>query len=401
MRYKLSDVCSYGNGRIRTSSLNLNTYISTENLLPDKGGLVKAAKLPSTPQATRFDKGDVLVSNIRPYFKKIWFADRIGGCSNDVLNFRVKENNYSKFLYYVLSDDKFFDYSMSTAKGTKMPRGDKAAIMNYNVPLKTYQEQKAIADTLSCLDDKIELNNKINENLEQQAQAIFKSWFVDFEPFQDGEFEESELGVIPKGWRVFKLNELFNHIKPGTNYQPKRILDGIPFLNIRNVNNGYIDLSDVKYISQDDYDFVHKTWKPEANDILISRIGTLGLVAAISEEHLPIAVHYNFIVIKSEYLPFQFIYFMLKSENFQQSYDLIKKQSVQEYVTIDDVEKIKIAFPKDLDEATQAVETLSRFYDCISSNQRQNKKLQMIRDGLLPKLMSGEIEVTNPPVTCG
>jgi type I restriction enzyme S subunit len=110
---------------------------------------------------------DVLVSNIRPYFKKIWYATFNGGCSNDVLVFRTKDGVNSQFLHYVLADDAFFDYSMATSKGTKMPRGDKKAIMEYKVPNLSFENQSKIASILKTLDDKIELNNEINNNLEQ------------------------------------------------------------------------------------------------------------------------------------------------------------------------------------------------------------------------------------------
>ena len=105
------------------------------------------------------------MSNIRPYFKKIWFADCDGGCSNDVLVLRAKENINAKFLYYVLADDAFFNYSTATSKGTKMPRGDKTAIMQYEVPNFDLLTQKKIAAILSNIDEKIELNNRINDNL--------------------------------------------------------------------------------------------------------------------------------------------------------------------------------------------------------------------------------------------
>ena len=106
----------------------------------------------------------MLVSNIRPYFKKIWFATKEGGCSNDVLVFRAKKGINPNYLYYVLSDDTFFNYSTATSKGTKMPRGDKTAIMSYEVEVKNYEEQLKIASVLEVLDKKIQLNNAINNN---------------------------------------------------------------------------------------------------------------------------------------------------------------------------------------------------------------------------------------------
>ena len=165
MMCRLEDICEYGKGKVDVASLDEKTYISTENMEPNKGGITKASSLPSTSQAQAFIEGDVLVSNIRPYFKKIWFAEFSGGCSNDVLVFRAKEGVNKRFLYYVLSEDSFFDYSMATSKGTKMPRGDKSAIMKYGVLGFTSDEQEKISEILKNFDRKIQLNEEINENL--------------------------------------------------------------------------------------------------------------------------------------------------------------------------------------------------------------------------------------------
>ena len=169
MRYSLMDICEYAKGKIDVSSLDEETYISTENMMPNKGGITKASSLPTVTQTQVFCVGDVLVSNIRPYFKKIWFAEFEGGCSNDVLVFRAKEGVSKRFLYYVLANDIFFDYSMATSKGTKMPRGDKVAIMKYAVPDFSYDEQVKIAEILEMFDRKIKLNTEINDNLPPQG----------------------------------------------------------------------------------------------------------------------------------------------------------------------------------------------------------------------------------------
>lgn len=165
MKYRLEDICSFRKEKVEVSSLTLENYISTENMLPNKAGITKATSLPKCNTTQRFECGDVLVSNIRPYFKKIWKAKFNGGCSNDVLVFSAKKGFDSEFLYYVLSNDFFFDYSMATSKGTKMPRGDKKFIMNYEVPCFDMNIQIKIASILKSIDDKIELNNKINNNL--------------------------------------------------------------------------------------------------------------------------------------------------------------------------------------------------------------------------------------------
>ena len=172
MKSSLSDICEYGKGKVNIDTLNTSTYISTENMLPNKGGITQASSLPKAKQTQCFNAGDILVSNIRPYFKKIWFAEFAGGCSNDVLVLKAKDNTYKRFLYYVLADDKFFEYSMATSKGTKMPRGDKVAIMEYEVPCFSYSEQERIAEILGTLDEKIHNNIRINENLASAKQNL-------------------------------------------------------------------------------------------------------------------------------------------------------------------------------------------------------------------------------------
>ncbi len=165
MRYKLSDICSFRKGKVEVNSLNRGNYVSTENMLINKGGKTEASSLPNIALTQEFKKGDVLVSNIRPYFKKIWRAKCDGGCSNDVLVFQANVNINKGFLYYVLANDEFFNYSMMTSKGTKMPRGDKFAIMQYEVPNFDLNTQQKITRLLESIDEKIELNNAINDNL--------------------------------------------------------------------------------------------------------------------------------------------------------------------------------------------------------------------------------------------
>ena len=171
MKFKLADLCDYAREKITIEEVDERNYISTENLLPNKNGVTVASSVPNVKYAKFFKVGDVLVSNIRPYFRKIWYATFEGGCSNDVLVFRSKRTVRSRFLYYVLADDKFFDYATATSKGTKMPRGDIKAIMEYSVPDIPHDAQIKIADLLSVLDDKIERNIAINKNLDVERCA--------------------------------------------------------------------------------------------------------------------------------------------------------------------------------------------------------------------------------------
>lgn len=129
----ISDVAHYRSKRIETSELTLTNYISTENMLSDKKGIQQAASLPTVNSVPAYTSGTVLISNIRPYFKKIWLAKGDGGYSNDVLGFEVNDLKTESYLFNLMYQDTFFDFMMATSKGSKMPRGDKKAILGWNI----------------------------------------------------------------------------------------------------------------------------------------------------------------------------------------------------------------------------------------------------------------------------
>lgn len=136
----LSDICSYSRDRVAVSELNASTYFSTENMLPGKAGATEAASLPTIPQTTACHKGDTLISNIRPYFKKIVYCEDRCGCSTDVLCFTPVQPKYAAYLFSTLYADKFFAFMVAGSKGTKMPRGDKQQIMAYPAALPSDEE---------------------------------------------------------------------------------------------------------------------------------------------------------------------------------------------------------------------------------------------------------------------
>ena len=130
----ISDIARFSVGKVEVAVLNSDNYISTENMLEHRGGVSRATSLPSVATVPSFSKGQVLISNIRPYFKKIWLARFDGGRSPDVLAFEATEANCSEFLYNLLYQDDFFEFMMRTSKGAKMPRGDKDAIAGWKFP---------------------------------------------------------------------------------------------------------------------------------------------------------------------------------------------------------------------------------------------------------------------------
>ena len=161
----LSDIAKYVEEKVSSTSISLDKYVTTDCILQNKRGRICAKNLPPQPcNLVQYKRGDVLVANIRPYLKKIWYADMEGGASSDVLVFRTKEEHSSHFLYAVLLQDSFYDYVMRGTKGSKMPRGDKEQIMRYEMPTLSVPEE-SIGKMFLDLDRKIQLNEQINQNL--------------------------------------------------------------------------------------------------------------------------------------------------------------------------------------------------------------------------------------------
>ena len=381
MKYNLSDICDYAKGKINVSVLDEDTYISTENMMPNKGRITGSSSLPTVAQTQSFSAGDVLVSNIRPYFKKIWFAEFDGGCSNDVLVFRTKEGVSKRFLYYVLADDTFFNYSMATSKGTKMPRGDKAAIMKYQVPDFTYEEQEKIAGLLEALDKKIQLNAEINENLEQQAQALFKSWFLDYEPWN---------GIVPDSWINGKLGD-FADIKRGGSPRPIQEYlseSGLRWLKISDVTSlqtpFVIDIKD--HIIEEG---LKKTVFLKAGSLVLSNSATPGVPKILDVDS---CIHDGWLYFPESKFSKEYLYLFFKY--IRQQLVNLSNGSVFNNLKTDILKGYPTVLPDE--------ETLTRFNEVVQpmflqmqNLTRESHRLADARDAILPQLMSGELDVSD------
>lgn len=164
----LSEVAEYSPTRINAADLDSTSFVGVDNLVADKGGRIDASYLPNPARLTAYEPGDILLGNIRPHLKKVWHATNSGGCSGDVLAIRIKQVAQAaltpEFLYYALSSDGFFTYNMQHAKGAKMPRGNKAAILNYVVPVPPLEVQRAIVEVLDTF-------SKLEAELEAELEA--------------------------------------------------------------------------------------------------------------------------------------------------------------------------------------------------------------------------------------
>lgn len=375
MKCKLSDICSFRKGKISVDGLNRNTYISTENMLPNKCGITEASSLPTVQLTQEYKKGDVLVSNIRPYFKKIWKAKYDGGCSNDVLIFAANSNTDKDFLYYILANDDFFAYSMATSKGTKMPRGDKTSIMQYEVPVMDIELQRRIASILKSIDEKIELNNAINNNLEQQAQAVYYKMF-------------SEVNTVP-----VELSSIID-VRDGTHDSPKAQATGYYLITSKHLLPFGVDKASANHISKADFDKINERSLVETQDILMSMIGTIGLISYIPYETVDFAIK-NVALFKTSHTLELVYYFLcyLKSEKTLQHIGKCLAGSTQKYISLGELRKMPIYSPttNEIQEFNCLVKPM---FEKIVSCTYENTLLAEMRDSLLPKLMSGELDVS-------
>lgn len=169
---KLGDICKYVTEKIDIGNVEIGDYISTENMCSNKQGVVSASSVPETGKATKYRIDDVLLSNIRPYFKKIWLADKGGGCSADVLCIRSTTDIYAYFTYYTVRQDEFFDYVMLGSKGCKMPRGDKSHIMNWSIMIPPKENLLKFNKIVANGIEKIRRNNKQIQTLIQTRDGL-------------------------------------------------------------------------------------------------------------------------------------------------------------------------------------------------------------------------------------
>ena len=390
---ELKDICQYISEKVATTTLTKENYISTENMLPDKGGIVTASGVPFG-NSTAFSVGDVLVSNIRPYFKKIWQANRNGGCSADVLCFRANSNVDNSYFYYLLSQQEFFDYIMSGAKGCKMPRGDKKQIMQWKVELPPLDEQKHIASVLLSLDEKIELNRRINGNLEQQAQALFKAWFVDFEPFKSGKFVDSELGRIPEGWKVGRLDEIGEIVGGGTPSKSKAEYycdKGIPWVTPKDLSithakftsKGEVDISDLGYKNS-------STQILPKGSVLFSSRAPIGYITIALND---ICTNQGFKSVIPKIAGTAFIYCYLK--NNIKNIESQATGSTFKEASGSLMKSLKVLRPDDISIYRRFEEVETSLFEKQAALEEENLRLSTLRDTLLPQLMSGELKIND------
>ena len=284
-------------------------------------------------------------------------------CCNLMINRNFADYRY---VYYALCND--YVKLSSLANGGAQQNLNAQQIKDFEIPYRELKEQKAIANVLSSLDDKIALNKRINDNLEQQALSIYRSWFVDFEPFKGGKLIDSELGKVPEGWKVGTLKD-FVYIKYGKDH--KKLNDG----EIPVYGSGGI----MRYVDESLY---------SGESILIPRKGTLNNVFYVNESFWSVDTMF-YTQMKMNNIA-KYIYFFASTQNLAS----MNAGSAVPSMTTEILNSLKcIMAPLEIMERFNVLQ--NPIFDTIRKNEEENEKLSKLRDTLLPKLMSGELKISD------
>lgn len=397
---KLGDVCDVNKSSYSVSdNWEFINYLDTGNITENKIASIQylntnVDKIPSRAKR-KVNANDIIYSTVRPNQKhygiiKCPLENMLVSTGFTVITGMMGKAE-SEYLYYYLSQQNIIEmlHAIGEHSTSAYPAIKASDIEDIKLLMPPLPEQKNIAATLSCLDEKIELNNLINKTLEEMAQAIFKSWFVDFEPFQDGEFEDSELGMIPKGWRVDSIDHCTSLVTRGITPKYADISDQY-VINQKCIRNGSLSTT----LSRTHYSVVNKEKMLQFGDILINStgVGTLGRVAQVYEdlENYTADAHVT-IVRPNTTNKMSYMGCLLK--NMQPKFEHAGTGSTgQTELGRDAIKQMQILVPND-----SVLEEFSKIYDSIYRKivcgQKETILVSNMRDKILPKLMSGEIRV--------
>ena len=334
-------------------------------------------------------KGSVLFSSRAPIGYVAITANDM--CTNQGFKSVIpNEETDSEFLYYLLKYNK--DNIASQGSGTTFAEvsGKTMKEIEVMVPKET-DDQRRIASILSSLDRKIELNNKINADLEEMAQAIFKNWFVDFEPFKDGKFVDSELGMIPEGWKVGTIGDIVE-FQNGFAFSSKNFSENGEYkiITIKSVQDGCLVTEGSSKVIE--YPTKMPTYcKLQSGDILLSLTGNVGRCCLVTETNLLLNQRVAKIKAKECY-DNSFSYALFRLKETKELLISISRGTAQANLSPVEASKLPMVIPSE--DARKNFSMISdSIMDKIISIHIENSRLSLLRDTLLPRLMSGEIEI--------
>ena len=399
---RLSDIATYVIDKISSSDISLEEYVTTDCIKQNKRGREIATNLP--PQSCSliyYKPGDILIANIRPYLKKIWFADMEGGASSDVLVFRAKEGHSPEYLYAALLQDSFFNYVMQGAKGSKMPRGDKDQIMRYEMPTLSVSEE-SIGKFILDINRKIRLNEQINQNLEALAKQLYDYWFVQFDfPNEKGKPYKSSGGKmvwneklkreIPKGWFASNVCKIADILSGGT---PSKAVSEywdngyIPFFGPTDCNGNVFQIETADHITLEGLEHCASSLFEEGIIIITAR-GSIGKLVVVGT---PMAMNQSCYALRSKTGEYEYLYFLTI-----QLIECLKAKgsgSVFKSIITSDIENSLLCIaPTDI--ITRFCKSVHHLFQKIKENTIEISNLTKQRDELLPLLMNGQVSLNS------
>lgn len=333
---------------------------------------------------TKFRNGDTIMARITPCLEngktaKVNILDdgEVGFGSTEYIVFRAREGVDEDFVYYLIYSSLVREPAIKSMVGSSgRQRVQTDVVQGITVMVPTLEEQEAIAGILKLLDDKIAINRKINDNLQQQAQLLYEDF------------------ISTIGETLITISEVID-VRDGTHDSPKPLESGYPLVTSKHLLPFGVDVISPNKISEYDYNKINERSKVDTNDILISMIGTVGVVSLIIEEKVNFAIK-NVGLFKTSKSP-QYIYYLLcylKSKKTAQHIEKCLAGSTQKYISLTELRKMPIIIPSSID-INKFNDLVTPLFALIIKNVKENKALTVIRDSLLPKLMSGELDVSN------
>ena len=394
--YKLGDICEVLNGRAykQEELLEEGKYpvLRVGNIFQGNNWYYSDLELPDDKYCY---SGDLL------YAWSCGFAPYIWDGGKTIYHYHIwklVENDKivdKTFLYYylIINTKRF----LGGTHGSVMMHLTKKDMESQIIQLPSINTQKKIAEILKSLDDKIEVNRRINENLEQQAQALFKSWFVDFEPFKDQPFVESELGMIPQGWRIGLIGD-YCRVRSGFAFKSSWWKnEGVPVIKIKNItDNGRLEMNECSFVSKE-HASLAKDFHVNSGDLLIAMTGaTIGkfCIVPTNSDYCVNQRVGRFFLGSEPIMKLPFIYYTLKMPNVLNEIVNKGQGSAQPNISSNDIESVNIVLPPENIISKFNLLLNSSMYNYIK-NEQESRRLAELRDALLPRLMSGELKVND------
>jgi len=391
------DISSFVKERMPLAELNLANYVSTENLLPYFGGVKTASKLPPTGSFTRYKKGDILISNIRPYLKKVWSANKDGGSSNDVIVIRAKSKVTDSFLTFLLKNDEFINYVMKGAKGVKMPRGDISLMKEYPVAVPNNpKEQQKIADCLSSVDELITTQTQKVDALKAHKKGLMQQLFpaegetvpkLRFPEFRDaGEWQADKLGSLIEikgriGYRGYTVNDIVQEGEGAITLSPSNIDYA-----------GNLSYEKSTYISWYKYEESPEIMLEEGFTVLVKTGSSFGKAALVQDLPVKATINPQIVVLKPLNINSVFLYMLVSNYSVQKQ---IRENAVGGAIPTlsqDKISKFDILVPS-VGEQQKIADCLLSIDDQIASQIKKLDILKTHKKGLMQQLFPSVDEV--------